>query len=189
MRYDVIIGREFINNSNLRLIYYKDNFAFEPIDDFRQTAQAILTINAIEIRESRDIIVENLDKDLAVEDQQKLLNIFDEVDNLKVEKVRDNHSVQVYLRDGSLFKYAPRRMSFCEKAELQKIIDDLLARSIIRPSISSYCARVVLVTKRNGKKRMCVDLRPLNQRIHPQKYPFPIIEDQINWGIKRFLPN
>lgn len=27
---------------------------------------------------------------------------------------------------------------------------------------------------------MCVDLCPLNQRIHKQKFPFPIIEDQIN---------
>lgn len=27
---------------------------------------------------------------------------------------------------------------------------------------------------------MCVDLRPLYQRIHPQKYPFPIIEDQLD---------
>jgi len=27
---------------------------------------------------------------------------------------------------------------------------------------------------------MCVDLRPLNQRISAQKYPFPIIEDQID---------
>lgn len=35
---------------------------------------------------------------------------------------------------------------------------------------------------------MCVDLRPLNQRIHPQKYPFPIIEDQLDkLGNKRIF--
>lgn len=27
---------------------------------------------------------------------------------------------------------------------------------------------------------MCVDLRPLNQRIYQQKYPFPIIDDQLD---------
>jgi len=64
-----------------------------------------------------------------------------------------------------------------EKTELKEITDDLLKRGIIKPSISPYCSRVVLVSKRNGKKRMCIDLRPLNQRIFPQKYPFPIIED------------
>lgn len=71
-------------------------------------------------------------------------------------------------------------MSIAEKNELQEIVSDLLERDIIKPSISPYCARVVLVSKRSGKKRMCVDLRPLNQRIHPQKYPFPIIEDQLD---------
>lgn len=38
------------------------------------------------------------------------------------------------------------------------------------------------------KKRMCVDLRPLNQHIYPQKYPFPIIDDQVDnlYGKKYF---
>lgn len=27
---------------------------------------------------------------------------------------------------------------------------------------------------------MCVDLRPLNQRISPQKFPFPLIDDQLD---------
>lgn len=27
---------------------------------------------------------------------------------------------------------------------------------------------------------MCIDLRSLNQRISPQQYPFPIIEDQLD---------
>ncbi|NEV49187.1 RNA-directed DNA polymerase [Wolbachia pipientis] len=58
--------------------------------------------------------------------------------------------------------------------------DNLLERKIIKPSISPYCARAILVSKRNGKHRMCIDLRPLNQRVHKQKYPFPIIEDQLD---------
>lgn len=70
-------------------------------------------------------------------------------------------------------------MSIMEKKSLM-ITDDLLTRGIIKSSFSPYCARVVLVTKRNGKKRICIDLRLLNQRIFPQKYPFPIIEDRLN---------
>jgi len=35
----------------------------------------------------------------------------------------------------------------------------------------------VPVRKRNGKIRLCVDLRPLNERVVKQKYPFPLIED------------
>ena len=71
-------------------------------------------------------------------------------------------------------------MSVHEKEALRKITDDLLKRGIIKPSISPYCARVVLVSRQDGRKRMVLDLRPLNQRINPQKYPFPIIEDQLD---------
>lgn len=67
-----------------------------------------------------------------------------------------------------------------EKRELMEITDDLLKRGIIKPSISPYCSRVVLVPKHNGTNRMCVDLRQLNQRIFSQKYPFPLIENQID---------
>lgn len=35
---------------------------------------------------------------------------------------------------------------------------------------------------------MCIDLKPLNQRIYPQKYPFSIIDDQLDslYGKKYF---
>lgn len=59
---------------------------------------------------------------------------------------------------------------------MRQITDDLLARGIIKESTSPYCARVVLVKKKNGQPRMCIDLRPLNERVHKQKYPFPVIE-------------
>lgn len=180
MRHDIIIGCEFINNANLRLIYYKNNFVFELIDDFNAVAQDIFTINIVEPREQWDIIAEYLDKDLSMHEKNRLLKVFEEVESKKIEKIEDDHNVQIYLKDKSLFKYAPRRMSYSEKEDLQKIVDDLLNRNIIKTSISPYCSRVILVTRRNGKKRICVDLRPLNQRIYPQKYPFPIIDDQLD---------
>lgn len=70
-------------------------------------------------------------------------------------------------------------MSVTEKQELNKIINDLL-RNIIKPSISPYYSKIILVPKRNGEKHICIDLRPLNQRVHAQNYPFPIIEDQFD---------
>lgn len=86
----------------------------------------------------------------------------------------------MHLKDNSLFSYGTKRFSYGKKLELRKITDALLERKIIKPSISSYCSRVVLVNKRNGEKRMCVDLRPLNQRVYKQRYSFPIVEDHIN---------
>jgi len=64
-----------------------------------------------------------------------------------------------------------------ERLQIREITDDLLARGIIQYSNSPYCARVVPVRKRNGKLRLCVDLRLLNERVVKQKYPFPLVED------------
>jgi len=83
---------------------------------------------------------------------------------------------KVHLKDESVFAFAPRRFAHVERLQLRQIIDDL-ERDIIKNSISSYCSQVVLVKKKNGQPRLCVNLRPLNARIVKQKYPFPVIED------------
>jgi len=100
-----------------------------------------------------------------------------ELESRAIEISDDNYTVSVRLKDDSVFAYAPRRFAHAERMELREITDDLLKRGIIKPSVSPYCARVISVRKRNGKLRLCVDLRPLNNRIEKQKYPFPIIED------------
>ena len=140
----------------------------------------ILPIHAVETHNIYDLVIENLDPQLSHENQNKLVNLLEEIENMTVEKIEDNYNVRVHLKDASLFRYSPRRMSFAEKKTLDEITDDLLERGIIKISISPYCSRVVLVTRSNGKARMCIDLRPLNQRIYPQKFPFPIIEDLLD---------
>jgi len=180
MIYDVIIGREFLDNSKLRLIYSNGKASLEYIEQNVMTIESILPIYTVEIKDKYDIILEKLDSSLPWNFRQDLLSLLREIDNAEIQSLKEEYYVRVHLKDNSLFRYAPRRMSFAEKAQLEDITNDLLTRGIIKPSISPYCARVVLVNKQNGQKRMCVDLRPLNQRISAQKYPFPIIEDQID---------
>src|SRR5580765_4739689 len=75
------------------------------------------------------------------------------------------------------YRYSPRRFAWSEKVKIREIVDDLLQRGIIKESTSEYCARIVPIRKKNGDIRLCVDLRPLNERVSKQKYPFPVIED------------
>jgi len=99
------------------------------------------------------------------------------IEETRYDIVQDNYSVEVHLKDESIFAFAPRRFAHVERLQLRQITDDLMERGIIKNSISPYCSRVVLVKKKNGQPRLCIDLRPLNARIAKQKYPFPVIED------------
>ncbi|MCI11448.1 RNA-directed DNA polymerase (Reverse transcriptase) [Trifolium medium] len=72
---------------------------------------------------------------------------------------------------------APYRMSASELKELKKQLEDLLEKKFIRPSVSPWGAPVLLVKKKDGSMRLCVDYRQLNKVTIKNKYPLPRIYD------------
>lgn len=94
----------------------------------------------------------------------------------------------IKLTDDTPVVYNPYRMSLKEKEQLSEIIEDLLENGIIRESSSSYASPVLLVSKKNGQKRLCVDYRALNRKTLKDKYPLPRIEDKLDClGGNRFF--
>ncbi|XP_011165440.1 uncharacterized protein LOC105199865 [Solenopsis invicta] len=71
-------------------------------------------------------------------------------------------------------------MSYEEKSRLREMLDDLLEQKVIRTGSSEYASRIVLIKKKNGKTRLCVDYQILNKITARDNYPLPVIEDQIN---------
>jgi hypothetical protein len=71
----------------------------------------------------------------------------------------------------------PYRLSHEEMAELNKQLDELLAKGFIRPSVSPYGAPILFVKKKSGELRMCVDYRMLNKATVKNKYALPRIDD------------
>ncbi|CAK1594264.1 unnamed protein product [Parnassius mnemosyne] len=61
-------------------------------------------------------------------------------------------------------------------------------KGIIRESESPYASPVILVKKKDGTDRICVDYRVLNSRTVKNKFPLPLIEDHIDrLGSSRFF--
>ena len=58
---------------------------------------------------------------------------------------------------------APYRMSPLELSELKKQLEELLEKGFVRPSVSPWGAPVLLVKKKDGSMRMCIDYRQLNK--------------------------
>jgi hypothetical protein len=71
----------------------------------------------------------------------------------------------------------PYRMAPVEHEEVKKTVDELLAKGYIRRSFSPWAFPVLLVEKKDGAKRMCVDYQDLNAVTIKNKHPLPRIED------------
>ena len=78
---------------------------------------------------------------------------------------------------GSPVRVPPRRIPAHYKAQVQEQIQDMLNKGIIEESSSSWLAPVVVVPKKSGEIRLCVDYRQLNKKTSKDAYPLPLPDE------------
>jgi hypothetical protein len=66
------------------------------------------------------------------------------------------------------------------KDNIEKFIKDLLDMGHIIPSSSPFASSVVLVKKKDGTMRMCIEFRALNKKTIKKKYPIPRIDELLD---------
>ena len=71
----------------------------------------------------------------------------------------------------------PRRFPPEAITVIEKELKAMSADGVIRPSRSPYASEIVLVQKKGGTWRMCIDFRLLNKYTIADKYPMPRISD------------
>ena len=60
--------------------------------------------------------------------------------------------------------------------EVQKLLKDMHEKDVIEPSASPWVSPIVLVCKKDGSTRFCVDYRKLNSVSRKDAYPLPCID-------------
>lgn len=127
----------------------------------------------------------NIGSDLTRDQRQQLLSLVNEFRDcfaldlceLGTTNLTEMH---IQLNDNSPVSYKPYRLPYSERAVVRDLINDLLDTKIIQESNSSYASPIVLIKKKNGEYRLCVDYRALNKKIVKDSYPMPVIDDQLD---------
>lgn len=73
-----------------------------------------------------------------------------------------------------------RRISYCDRDKLKVILEYLLKEGVIRLKKSLYSTPIVLVRKKTGDLKLCIDYRELNKITVKDNFLVQLIDDQID---------
>lgn len=140
---------------------------------------------SVTISESQSSDTLNCSEKLSPEERSSLLEL--------IEKYKTCFSTGLYdlgftnltemtieLEDEGPIVYRPYRMSYADRILVRNMIQEMADHGIIRESTSTFASPIVLVQKKTGEKRLCVDYRALNRKTKKEHYPLPRIEDQLD---------
>ena len=87
------------------------------------------------------------------------------------------HKIRIDNPNQSPIYTPPYRKSESERKYLKDEINNMLKAGVIRKSRSPWSSPIVVVPKKGGKKRLCIDYRKLNSVTITEKWPLPNILD------------
>lgn len=120
---------------------------------------------------------------LLVPEIQQLLDeykpLFTEPTNLPPTKGPFDHRISLITCVNSI-NIRPYRYPSTHKNVIERLVEELLELGIVQPISSPYASPVVLVSKKNGSWRLCVDYSSLNKITIKYKFPIPVIEELLD---------
>ena len=84
------------------------------------------------------------------------------------------HAIKLDIRTQPIQMH-PYRHPKMIQYDIEEAIKILLEFDIIRPSSIPYASLVVIVKKKGGTLRICIEFRTLNKKIVKNRYPIPRI--------------
>ena len=81
--------------------------------------------------------------------------------------------------DNPPIKQRFRRLPVHRQEHVETLVDEMLQGGYIRPSNSPWASPIVLVKKKDGSTRFCVDYRQVNLKSRKDAYPLPRMDDAL----------
>uniref|UniRef100_A0A3Q1EKL9 Gypsy retrotransposon integrase-like protein 1 n=1 Tax=Acanthochromis polyacanthus TaxID=80966 RepID=A0A3Q1EKL9_9TELE len=86
----------------------------------------------------------------------------------------------IKLNDETPFKHRARPIHPQDIEAVRQHLRDLLEAGVIRESESPFSSPIVVVRKKNGDIRLCIDYRKLNMQTVKDAYPLPNLEESLS---------
>jgi len=175
MSHKFLLGTDFLNTVELRV--RNGNVSINPIEDTDASDRALPEIFQIDV--GREEIDKAELKHITNNEHRSVVENL--INSYKPDKVKETDvKMSIILKDEEPVYQRAQRLSAVEREKVNKIISEWIQNGIVQPSLSDYASPVVLVEKKDGNIRLCVDYRQLNKKIIRDRYPLPLIEDQLD---------
>jgi hypothetical protein len=144
----------------------------------------VIQINVLQSQDKLSSVDSNYPEIQQVIDQYA--DVFPDQMGLPPHRNCDHHIT--LMNDTKAPNVIPYRVPHKQRDEVHNLIKSMLQDGIIKPSTSPYSSPAILVRKKDGSWRHCIDYRELNAQTVKDKFPIPVIEDLLDelYGPKLF---
>lgn len=168
----IIIGRDILEQG-LHVEISSDSIKFS----LRESINTCQIVNYFDFS--------SIDTDLQGNEKEQLLNLLHKyseffIDHIPTRRVTTGELKIDLIDQHKTVQRRPYRLSPAEKVIVRNKIQSLLDAKVIRESSSPFASPILLVKKKDGTDRMCVDFRELNANTRPEHYPLPRIDEQVD---------
>ena len=87
---------------------------------------------------------------------------------------------KIETQDAVPIKQLPRRLPNALRPVVEEQVNEMLENQVIKPSNSPWSSPVVLVRKKDGSWRFCIDFRKLNEVTVKDAFPLPQVADLVD---------
>ena len=118
--------------------------------------------------------------DLSEQQKQELWCAVKKHRNLFQDTPGRTNQIRIETDDAAPIHLPPYRLPKARHQAVQNEVQQLLEAKIIEPLTSPWAPPIVLVPKRDGTLRLCVDYRRLNRVMKPDPYPMARVDDLLD---------
>lgn len=199
---DILVGRTLVDSNVERVPLRVVNLSTKPVQLYQNTSlancqpsKAISEVEAKKVCEGKmqsdelpeylQVLWSSCAENLTME-QQTLVKVLLQKNQKIFASSKDDLGQtgivqhRIHTREALPCRQPPRRLPLSKKEAATEEVKRLLRQGIVEPSVSPWASPVVLVEKKDGSYRLCVDYRKLNAVTIKDSYPLPRIDDSID---------